>query len=711
MAEADSARAKARLLGALAVAALCGSLAAGAAPTAADPPANDGINCQPFGATPCLMPFPNDALTKKDKTTVTGRRLDLPQAAMPLGSQGRIDVGPYDMNDGFDPGSIIMTRAPGLDTPKALKKTGAVPQKDIAKYRAKNAPIAVIDAKTGKRQPIWVELDSTAPSVDTTALLIHPAKLLPEGRRYIVALRNLKNSKGKTLKAPNWFELLRDGKKLPADEKSQKRRYRSIFKSLNKAGFKRTSLYEAWDFTVASEKSLTHPTLSIRDDALKQLGDKKPGDGKVSGHAPEFTVDHVTGNGLAPGIALEVQGTFQVPCYLSSLNCAPGAAFNYGSGGGAYPTPKQMSGNFATAHYSCAIPNSATHTNKARPFIYGHGLFGEDTQAVDSGGGEGVSQLDREHNFLSCGTEWWGLAGDTSGDPGTENDIPTDVPVLLNLSLFPTVGDRLQQAYVNTIYLGRLMRRPDGFASNPNFQDGANKPLFQTDHLYYYGNSQGGIMGGGFTALEPDIRRSVLGVPGTDYGGLLLQRSSDYVGTYDVPLRASYQDHSQYVLILDLMEQLWDRGEAEAYAENMTRNPLPGTPSHKVLMHVAYGDHQVSMYSAAVEARTIGARAYLPHGEALDKSRLKHDRHLLYGLKALRLPFDGSGIVIWDSGPGRVDPPPYGNLQPTTANDPHGDPRKTVAARTQISKFLNDSTGRIVDTCSNAPCHTDAFVP
>ncbi len=42
----------------------------------------------------------------------------------------------------------------------------------------------------------------------------------------------------------------------------------------------------------------------------------------------------------------------------------------------------------------------------------------------------------------------------------------------------------------------------------------------------------------------------------------------------------------------------------------MTSHPLPDTPSHTVLMQIAYGDHQVSDYAAALEARTIGASVY-----------------------------------------------------------------------------------------------------
>ncbi len=719
MAEVGSMRAKARWLGVLAMASVAGALFAGAAPASAGDAPTNGIDCQLFKAKPCLVPFPNNLYTKKDKATVTKRRLHLPKAAMPVGNNGPIDVGPYDMNDGFDPGSTIIDRVPGLDNAQALAKTNPVQQSNISKYKSKKAPIVLIDEKTGKRQPIWVELDATAPSTDTTTLLIHPAALLPEGKTYVVALRNLKNKKGKTLKAPRWFKLLRDGRNLPKAEKSQKSRYKKIFKTLDKkAGIKQKSLYEAWDFTVASRKSLTGPMLAIRNDAFRQLGDSNLSDGDVAGSAPSFQVLSSTTTGLPAGIAKEIEGTFQVPCYLTSSNCAQGGSFNYGSGGGAYPKPVQPDDNTATAHFACIIPSSASNASKARAMVYGHGLFGEDTEATDGTGGNQAS-LAADHNFVSCGTEWWGLAGDSSGKPGTENDKGYDVGALVDLSKFPTVGDRLQQSYLNTLFLGRLLRSPSGFASDPAFQDGSSNPLFDTGHLYYYGNSQGGIMGGGLTALSPDLTRAALGVPGTDYGGLLLQRSTDFVGTFDGIIKASYKDTSQYSLVLDLVEQQWDRGEAEAYAENMTTDPLPDTPAHKVLMHVAYGDHQVSMYSAAVEARTIGAKAYEPGGSALESDRFSHDKNLFYGISPMpSLPFNGSGIVIWDSGPGRVSPPPFGPIQPPESDpqtapnfDPHSDPRKTPAARQQISDFLNDATGRITDQCSNAPCRTSSYVP
>jgi hypothetical protein len=165
-------------------------------------------------------------------------------------------------------------------------------------------------------------------------------------------------------------------------------------------------------------------------------------------------------------------------------------------------------------------------------------------------------------------------------------------------------------------------------------------------------------------------------------------------------------------LLLDVMQQLWDRGDPDGYAQHMTTKPLPDTPSHTVLMQIAYGDHQVSDYAAAVEARTIGAAVHEPALDlGTDRAR---DRNMFYGVPAIaQYPFTGSAVVIWDSGPGQVQPPPFANLPPVKAAnnvDPHGLVRATVAARTQKSDFLRPD-GVVVDVCGGRPCHTDSYVP
>jgi hypothetical protein len=673
---------------AVVVAGLAGSATAAAATPAAD--------CQPFAKKPCLLPFPNDLFTKRDRSSATGRRVHLPPGAMPANIVGsQIKVAEYDRNDGFSPGSAIVVRVPGLDNPRAFKKTNPVPLTDMSTAFKKKAPIVLIDARTRKRQLIWAELDSNASDAQHTTLLIHPGKNLAEGHRYIVAMRHLKDKHGKLLSAPGWFEKLRDRKPLPRREHSQRSRYRGIFRALDRAGIGRHSLYEAWDFTVASRQSLSSRLLHIRDDAFARLGDTNLADGQVQGNAPAFHLDNEQAD-PAPGIAKYVTGTFTVPCYLTTHNCAIGGAFNYSSKNPA-ALPSQKPGNLARPHFYCVIPTAASGANPARALVFGHGGTGSGDQ-VTLRANEALASA---YNFVVCGTDFWGM---TVGP--YENDLPFDARAVQDLNLAPRVVDRIQQGVLNTLYLGRLMRTPDGFASDPAFQNGSGTTLFDTSHLYYYGVSQGGILGGLMTAVAPDLTRASLVVGGIDYFGLMAPRSVVWQGLSSLAYVA-YPDSSIHPLLYDLAQQIWDRGDPDGYAAHMTTDPLPDTPAHTVLMQVAYGDFSVSNYASAVEARTIGASAYTP---ALDAVRSR-DKNLLYGVPAIpSYPFDGSAIVVWDSGPGLVDLPPVTNTPPSGPHDPHYDLQGTAAVRTQISRFLMPS-GAVTDVCGGAPCHTDAYTP
>ena len=561
-------------------------------------------SCQPYSGKPCLFPYPDNRLTKPDHTSATKLRVNLPAAAMPVNTKHvRINPAAWNRNDGFSPGSAIIVHIPGLDNAAALKRTGVVPVTNIAQSLAKRQPVVVIDQGTGKRQLIWAELDVLAKSPGSTDLMIHPAKLLAEGHTFIVALRNLRTKTGKLIPAPKWFARLRELGKLPRAERPQTARYAAIFKALKRAKIARDkSLYEAWNFTVGSEKSLSGRMLAIRNNAFAQLGDTNLADSVDSGHAPAFTVTDTKPVVSSSGATLtQVDGTFQVPCYLvvCGANTAPG--FHYGS---SKPdaTPTQTAGNVATTNFECIVPATATALTPARISLYGHGLLGSADEVTASP----IEALAAGHNIVICSTDFWGWRRATSAT----------TPRPWDLNLFPAVIDRLQQGALNMLFLGRLMLNPGGLASSAAFQQ-LGRPLIETSNLYYDGNSQGGIEGGMLTALSPDFRHAVLGVTGIDYANVLVQRSTDFA-LFGTILYAAYADKSVDPLLLDLMQQLWDRGEPDGYAEQMTTHPLPDTPSHQVLMQIAYGDHQVSQYAAAIEARTVGASVYEP---ALDLGR------------------------------------------------------------------------------------------
>src|SRR3954463_14201227 len=139
-----------------------------------------GRGCDRLDDAACLLPFPNDAFTTPSASP-SGRRLLYPRAITPPTGGGKpIDPVPFKTFDGFSPGSVILAKVPGLDTPAALRRTNPVGLRDLSRYSAKNAPVIVFDTITRKRVPIWVEIDSNAKRPRDRLLEIHPAKNLAE---------------------------------------------------------------------------------------------------------------------------------------------------------------------------------------------------------------------------------------------------------------------------------------------------------------------------------------------------------------------------------------------------------------------------------------------------------------------------------------------------------------------------------------------------
>jgi hypothetical protein len=669
--------------------------------------------CDPIDPSACMLPFPNDFFTTADASTPTGRRISFDLTSMPRNVAGKpIDPTDWNRADGFSPGSEIVTYVPGLD----LAKTGSVPLTDIGAYADRAAPVVVIDAASGRRWPVWTELDN---SVAHHALIIRAAKNFREGHRYIVALRNLKDARGNTIPAGAGFKAFRDG----SATGTRARHFDQLFKRLSKSGIQRSSLYLAWDFTVASWQSLAGRMLAIRNDAFHQLGDDNLADLKVQGDAPQFTLNRVEdmtcgprgalstdplndvpgvdldcSKDTDPRVARDIKGTMVVPCYLDVPGCAPVHSqflLNPVSG-----LPLQLPGNVMKVDFECLVPKRALAdgAGRARPSLYGHGLFGGYGEIHQ----DQIKAMEDEHDFIYCATDWAGMA---------TADVPNVASILLDLSNFPTLADRVQQGMLNFLYLGRLMIHPQGLGANPAFQTADGKSLFDARRLYYDGNSQGGIIGGALTAVAPDLTRATLGVLGMNYS-TLLTRSTDFgTGTknpsptpsdplngfeYAYPLYKAYPQLNERQLIFALMQMLWDRAEPDGYAQHMTDHPYPDTPRHSVLLMSGYGDHQVSDYAAEVEARTIGARVLKP--DMLRPWR-PWERHPWWGLK----PVDWSktsGVsvfTVWDGG-SRPAPPDDVPSSDALDDDPHEWVRRTPAARAMKSDFLSFDS-HITDTC------------
>jgi len=636
--------------------------------------------CDPIDPGHCLLPFPNDFYTTLDASLDTGRRVALARASMPA-SYGGVHVDPteWNRNDGFSPGSKILALVPGID----LARTGAAPINELARSLDADAPIFLLDAATGERQLAFVELDANTADPAKRALIVRPAKNLLEGHRYIVALRNLRDARGARIEPGAVFAAYRDG--VPTDVpalEARRPQLESVLATLAAAGVARRDLYLAWDFTVASGRNLAERMLHIRDDAFASL----------AGGVPAFAVTSV--ENLTPAadarIARRIRGTFDVPLYLTGTG-APGSRFRGADGlPQTAPNALPVRGGTLQASFVCNVPRAVSADGNdpvtpGRAGVYGHGLLG-DADEVNAGN---VKDFSNEHRFVFCATPWIGMA---------EEDTGNAVTILNDFSSFATLADRVQQGILDFLFLARLQKDPRGFASDPAFRMGASgTPVIEPGAVYYDGNSQGGIIGGAATAVSTEWTRAVLGVPGMNYS-TLLRRSVDF-DIFQTILKFNYPDALDQTVLLSVVQMLWDRAEANGYAQHMTSDPYPGTPAHEVLLHVAFGDHQVADVTAEIEARTIGARLYQP---ALAPGRHSSGANAYFALPAIpSFPWNGSAMVYWDSG--ATPAAPLTNTPPRLGNDPHERPRRQPSARLQKSEFLKPG-GAVVDVCGGAPC-------
>ncbi|MQY06423.1 hypothetical protein [Actinomadura macrotermitis] len=607
--------------------------------------------CDPIDPAACLVPFPNDVYTVPAATD-TGRRVALKPGAMPRNVIGKgVDPAELNRSDGFSPGSPILLQVPGVDP----AKTGLAPSTDIGRSLAADAPIALVNARTGERHPYWTELDAQDPQHRT--LIVRPARRLDEGTRYLVAVRGLKNASGAPIGPGPVFTAL-SRKSAPADArlKPRWRALQTTLADLRKAGAG-ADLDLAWDFTTASARSITGRAVAMRDTAFARLGAKAP---KVLVTSDKATDD--------PKIARRINGLIEVPSFLNPA----GTRLTYAKADpGPYDPPVAPAWRTYHAPFQCNVPRTA---GKVRPVLYGHGLFGDYT-VIDSDASKAFAA---EYGLMLCATNWMGISGP---------DKPY-LALLTDLSNFPVIPDRMQQSYINALFLGRWMAHPKGARTKVANLDPAAK-------LTYSGVSHGGIQGAALTALAQDFTTAVLSVPGQGFS-TLLNRSASFAPVAQV-IDIPYPDKADQQIGFALLQTLWDRGEADGYTAHLVRDPLPRTPAHRVLLHEAFGDDAVANVTTEVEARTLGIPVKQP---ALRPGR-SNDVTPLWGIPGLTaFPYTGSALVVWDSG---SPAPPPGNVPATPPQSPHDSTVRSVLARQQAAHYLKTG-GQLIDVCAGAPC-------
>jgi hypothetical protein len=409
----------------------------------------------------------------------------------------------------------------------------------------------------------------------------------------------------------------------------------------------------AWDFVVGSKEGITGRAVWMRDDAMSRF----PAGG------PAYVIDSVTDE-VSETIYREIEGHMTVPLYLEAD--APDTYLTRDADGMPFYNGDTQ------VRFTIRIPRTAVEDPRPLKLLqYGHGLLG----SQDEVGAGYLGEMANRYGYVLFAVDWRGMA---------ETDYESVMLMLVeDIGRFGIIPEGGHQGLVEFVAAAAMMQGDMALDDAVTFtHPGTGDPVsvIDTSEVYYYGNSQGGILGGVYMALSPVVERGVLGVPGMPYS-LLLARSSDFTPFFAL-FQGIYRDQEHISFWMALLQNLWDSAEPGGWGRQMVDDPVAGVPPKRVLLQDAIGDAQVTTLGAQNMARAYGA--------ALIEEPLAE----VWGLSVEPSGYAGSALVEYEHGAPEV---PYTNLPPDSEYDTHEDTRRTFAAQEQLHTFL--ATGTVVHYC------------
>ena len=631
--------------------------------------------CQPLLAgQDCLLPYPSDFFRVEDARQPTGFRIETRGAARLVGTRGEnADVSASRPFDGYSRIPTLIALLAADVSPEGFPALLGRPEDSLD---GSTSHSLIVEADTGLTIPHFVDLDPRATDPLRRAIVLHPIVGLGEQTRYVVALHGVTQTDGSLVSAPEGFRRLRDGEvgSDPALEPLRKRFEEHIFPELKKAGLERKSLQLAWEFTTGSDQSVTADMLRIRELTLAWLAT----------HTPLVTVTEVVENPFSD-VWREVRGTVSMPLFVGSTE--PGARLTRDENGAV------VQSGTASFPFEAQIPASVRDGfDPGRPLTYGHGFFGD----ADEIRGSTNRHLTDRLKMVVFAIDWWGM---TVSDTGKVADALTGHP-----SALFDFTDRVHQAMANWLVFTRALQGPmraqEAFhrptvagqpgTSTQGGQSNAGLGVYRAEPAGFLGSSEGALLGGVMTALNPDVARSTLHTGGAGFTHLMMRaRPFD---TYLQLLELSIKDPLELQKYLVTTQRGFDRIDPGTYAQWVLTNKLSGSPENRhLLLQAGLGDAQVPNLGTYLHARLLG----LPV--------LEDTPYHPYGLESAFGPLAGSALALYNFG---IDlEAVYAKAQiPREGNEVHDGLRTHEGVVRQLERFYQDGT--IVNACTGV-CDPD----
>jgi len=604
--------------------------------------------CQPLLAGHhCQLPYPSDFYRQADPDAPGGFRLS--PTGLVTNQSLDADVHGAVRADGFSHIPSIVALLPDEVSDAGLTHL----LDDLAASTADDSRTLIV-GEDGTRVPHYVDLDPRGYDPLRQAIVIHPAVGLEYGQNYVVALRGIERPDGEPAAAAEGFRRLRDGEGDPAIDDLVASYDRDIFPRLEAAGWSRGEVQLAWSFTVASQESSVADMLRVRELTLAWLEENQP----------EVVIDEVVLDPL-PDVWKRVTGTVSGPLFLEED--APGALLHRDGDG-----QVALNGT-ASFPFIAQIPASLKGGGDGVALLYGHGFFGD----IGEIEGQSARTIADSLSAVMFGIDWAGMMAD---------DLPE---VLQDLGGQPAhtvdFSDRVHQGMANWIAFSAAVEGPLGEV--PALQRGGGAPIYAADPLCFLGISQGHILGGTMTALNPFIDRIALEVGGAGFTHMMFRaRPFDAFLLIIGGILDDFADHQLFAASLQIA---FDRFDPASYAGFLAGNPLPGTPADRgPLLQMGIGDASVPNLGSLLHARLLGAGYTAPSPLAP------------FALTPLDGPTSGPALTVFDLG---VDPAAvYTQAAPPVEDNPvHEGVRVEPASISQLRAFFTDGT--IAHPC-DGPC-------
>jgi hypothetical protein len=401
-------------------------------------------------------------------------------------------------------------------------------------------------------------------------------------------------------------------------------------------------------------EGVTHDMLRIREDLIARM----------TAAPPLVTVTEVVDE-VDDKVFRHIEATLRVPLYVSSGE--PGAVLRRDEAG------EVIAEGAVEVPFILRIPQSLKDWTPAQPparvLQFGHGFF-DSMNEIERGW---LMDLANRHRFVVVAADLWGMS--------VHDLAPLIDAIAEDPSGMLDFTDRLHQGMANFIAMTYALAGP--MRELPVLQQGGAL-VYDPEQIYFYGCSQGAILGGTYVSLAPKIARGALSVGGASFT-FMMSRSRKFIYLLML-MEARLSEPLGLQKWIALLPTVFDRIDPVTYAPRVLRDMYPDSPAERwILMHNGVGDTDVNDLAGQLLARTIGIQHLQPAPRPI------------LGLEPVSSPYEGSAIVEIDFGieaplPGTWAEPPLAD------NEVHNGVRGLKTGMEQIDAFLHPD-GHIASFC------------